>query len=74
MGQVIAILAGRPGDESEASWKELHDEAFHMMEEARTQASFPAKQTSHRRGQYAVLSTGASFGGGQRVSLRFTQI
>ena len=68
---MIAVLAGRPGDESEASWKELHDEAFHLMEKMRMQASFTKKQKSHRRGQYSVLSTGASFGGGQRVSLHF---
>ena len=65
---MVAILAGRPASESEGSWKALHDKAAILMERARKKASFNASQSSHRRGEYPVLSTGASFGGGQRVS------
>jgi hypothetical protein len=68
-GRVIAILAGRPKSATEASWHALHNEALQAMVRGQEQASFTAKQSSHRRGEFSALSTGASFGGGQRVRL-----
>jgi hypothetical protein len=68
-GRVIAILAGRPKSETEVSWRALHDEAFQAMARGQRQASFTANQLCHRRGEFFALSTGASFGGGQRVRL-----
>jgi hypothetical protein len=67
--RVIAVLAGRPADEAEWSWKAVHDGAFQAMSKAKKSASFTAKQSSHRRGQYCALAIGSSFGGGQRASL-----
>lgn len=68
-GRVIAILAGRPKNETESSWRTVHDEALQAMLWGQKQASFTNKQLSHRRGKYPALSTGASFGGGQKVCL-----
>jgi hypothetical protein len=65
--RVIAVLVGRPSDESDESWKANHDSAFQAMTQAREVASFSMEQQNHRRGQFPVLAAGASFGGGQKV-------
>jgi hypothetical protein len=68
VGQVIAILAGRPKGEDDKTWQALHDDAYNAMETARGKVSFTKKQLSHRRGEFSALVTGVSFGGGQKVS------
>jgi hypothetical protein len=73
-GRVIAVLAGRPKSATEVSWHAVHDEAFQAMDRERKRASFTAGQSSHRRGEFFALSTGASFGGGQRVCLHLATI
>lgn len=67
--QVIAILAGKPKSETKGSWQTLHDEVYNAMTLAQKEVSLSEKQLSHRRGDYAALSTGGSFGHGQQVGL-----
>jgi hypothetical protein len=66
-GRVISVLAGRPKDETDETWGALHDEGLRVVEEARAQCSFSQTQASHRRGDFAALAEGPSFGGGQKV-------
>ncbi|KAJ6457576.1 hypothetical protein DFH09DRAFT_1254380 [Mycena vulgaris] len=66
-GRIIAILLGRPED---PDWANVVRDAVKAMNQARRagrkSGAFRRKDTSHRRGDYAVLSTGVSFGGGQK--------
>ncbi|KAJ7141042.1 hypothetical protein C8R44DRAFT_827689 [Mycena epipterygia] len=66
-GRIIAALLGRPED---PGWDDVVRDVGHAMDRARRAGvetgAFRAKHTSHRRGQYAALSTGVSFGGGQK--------
>ncbi|KAJ6470721.1 hypothetical protein DFH09DRAFT_954632, partial [Mycena vulgaris] len=66
-GRIIAILLGRPED---SDWDNVVRDAVKAMNRARRagrkSGAFRRKDTSHRRGNYAVLSTGVSFGGGQK--------
>jgi hypothetical protein len=64
---VITVLAGRPKDETDKTWGAVHDESLRVIEEARLMCSFSQKQASHRRGDFAALAEGPSFGGGQKV-------
>jgi hypothetical protein len=64
---VIAVLVGRPRGETETTWGAVHDESLRVIEEAGKRCSFSQKQSSHRRGDFAALSEGPSFGGGQKV-------
>ena len=61
----MAILAGRPNDQSY-----LNDlgEVEKAMHSARERLKFPEGSTDHRRGLYPHLSTGISYGGGSKVS------
>ncbi|RDB23198.1 hypothetical protein Hypma_009706 [Hypsizygus marmoreus] len=61
-GRVIALLAGHPDD---ASWPKVAAEAASKIESTRGRCWFPKKRRRHRRGRFAVLSFGVSFGGGQ---------
>ncbi|KAJ7602797.1 hypothetical protein DFH06DRAFT_1351030 [Mycena polygramma] len=69
-GRIIAILLGRPED---PDWDDVVRDAAKAMERARragyASGAFRSKDTEHRRGRYAVLSAGVSFGGGQERSL-----
>ncbi|KAJ7029113.1 hypothetical protein C8F04DRAFT_963284 [Mycena alexandri] len=66
-GRIIAILLGRPEDDD---WDEVVADAGCALERARCAGhrvgTFRAKDTEHRRGRFAVLTTGVSFGGGQQ--------
>ncbi|KAJ6524637.1 hypothetical protein DFH09DRAFT_1286332 [Mycena vulgaris] len=66
-GRIIAILLGRPED---PDWDDVVRDAIKAMNRARragfASGAFRARDTKHRRGSYAVLSTGVSFGGGQK--------
>ncbi|KAJ7105440.1 hypothetical protein C8R43DRAFT_906657 [Mycena crocata] len=69
-GRIIAILLGRPED---PDWDDVVRKAGQAMDRARrvgkTSGAFSsAKDSSHRRGKYAQLTTGVSFGGGQQVA------
>ncbi|KAJ6529047.1 hypothetical protein DFH09DRAFT_935060 [Mycena vulgaris] len=66
-GRIIVILLGRPED---PDWDDVVRDAIKAMNRARraglASGAFRRKDTNHRRGHYAVLSTGVSFGGGQK--------
>ena len=66
-GRVIAVLGGRPKGETEESWRAVIQDAYDAMKLAREQGVFTQEQKNHRRGSYATLATGISFGGGQQV-------
>jgi len=61
-GQLVAILAGRPADDT---WDALSTEAAEALEEARQCCSVPAKDKRHRRGHFLALNCGVSHGSGQ---------
>jgi hypothetical protein len=63
-GRLVAILAGRPTDES---WPEMTRQGAEELEEARGRCHIPAKSRRHRRGQFVALRCGVSHGGGQKV-------
>ncbi|KAI9056573.1 hypothetical protein FKP32DRAFT_1586074, partial [Trametes sanguinea] len=65
-GRVFAVLAGRPQD---CHWDTINSNLQDLFERARDAYSLDEKQTDHRRGTYAAIGAGISFGGGQqRVS------
>lgn len=63
--RIISILAGRKDDSSSLS--DFHAAEQHFRE-ARAASRFTPKQKCHRRGRYASVTYGYSFGGGQKVS------
>jgi 2-keto-3-deoxy-L-rhamnonate aldolase RhmA len=67
-GRIIAILLGRPED---PEWDEVVRKAAAAFTRARrageASGAFRPQDLKHRRGSYAVLSTGVSLGGGQQV-------
>lgn len=64
-GRIIAILLGTPED---PDWPSVVAEALKDMARARRYArQYGWNPSVHRRGRYLSLTTGVSFGGGQRV-------
>ncbi|KAH9849179.1 hypothetical protein C2E23DRAFT_737657, partial [Lenzites betulinus] len=61
-GRVIAVLVGQPRDTD--GWAKLNDGVQKILEDARAECE--VKTTSHRRGEYASLTAGISYGGGQK--------
>ena len=61
-GRLVAILAGRPVDDS---WDALSTDAAEALEEARRRCNVPAKDGRHRRGHFLALRCGVSHGSGQ---------
>ncbi|KAG6892783.1 hypothetical protein C0992_012538 [Termitomyces sp. T32_za158] len=51
----------------------LHQEAAQLLEEVRPSLKLPPKACRHRRGNYAALSSGVSYGGGQQQPSTFKQ-
>lgn len=67
--RVIAVLLGMPDD---PEWPKVVDDAVKAMAYARRKArQFGWSPAVHRRGIYFALTTGVSFGGGQKVLLIF---
>ena len=64
-GRVIGILAGRPEDSGGIGWDAVQRDAQRHMEEARTRLTASYASSQHRRGAFATLRTGVSYGGGQ---------
>ncbi|KAJ7431724.1 hypothetical protein FB451DRAFT_1381385 [Mycena latifolia] len=66
-GRIIAILLGRPED---PDWDSVVRDAAKAMHRAyrrgHASGAFRAKDSKHRRGKYTVLTSGVSFGGGQK--------
>ena len=63
-GRILIMLAGSPKDE--ADWKNACARCAALLEETRG-SYVEAKDANKRRGDYASVSAGISFGGGQKV-------
>ncbi|KAJ7027271.1 hypothetical protein C8F04DRAFT_1189707 [Mycena alexandri] len=62
-GRVFALSGGHADD---PNWmRDVHDPAVEAMEAARAQCKVPQARTYHRRGNFAPLTAGDSYGGGQ---------
>lgn len=59
------MLAGQPND---PSWASVAQSAFEELRSGYYCCKFPEKAKKHRRGDFAALSAGISYGGGQTVS------
>ncbi|EMD33450.1 hypothetical protein CERSUDRAFT_22932, partial [Gelatoporia subvermispora B] len=68
-GVVFAVFVGRPaGGES---WQALFAELDQLLKQFRSSMSL--KCEDHRRGTYATISTGYSFGGGRTVPMNIAR-
>ncbi len=63
-GRVIAMIAGHPDD---PDWDKLQEEAAKRLETLRKDCLLSSDQHVHRRGRFAALSCGISYGSGQTV-------
>ena len=61
---VMTVLAGRP---QSADWDHTHAHVSALLEQAVHKVHTPHKE---RQGNFVSLSTGVSFGGGQKVDLQ----
>lgn len=64
-GFVIGDLAGQP------KWGDINDTLIKIFEKTKSAYTFTAGEREHRRGNFPSISTGISFGGGQKVSFLF---
>ena len=62
------MLGGHPRGDG-VDWDSVKKEASQAIEEARQACSFTPSDAVHRRGNFATLARGVSFGGGREVSL-----
>ncbi|KAJ7080780.1 hypothetical protein B0H15DRAFT_953377 [Mycena belliarum] len=67
-GRVFAVLVGQPRD---TEWAAAVNDAYSAIDEEGTAADFPSHMRKHRRGLFAALNVGISYGKGQRVPSRF---
>ncbi|KAF7354764.1 hypothetical protein MSAN_01390600 [Mycena sanguinolenta] len=63
-GRIIVVLAGQPQD---ATYREAAKHAFEAIRDAGIGARFPASMRRHRRGLFAAVNVGLSYGKGQRT-------
>jgi hypothetical protein len=63
-GRIFAVLAGQPHS---AAYAAAAHGAFIDIMKAGAGACFPADMRRHRRGLYAVINVGLSYGQGQRI-------
>ncbi|KAJ7748092.1 hypothetical protein B0H16DRAFT_1319991, partial [Mycena metata] len=63
-GRIIAVLAGQPRNPTYAAAARA---AFHAIMDAGANARFPADMRHHRRGLFAALNVGLSYGKGQKA-------
>lgn len=76
--RIIAVLLPAPKEEAdrpaESTWESSMANVADRLEEEREMlgSKLKKKDRDHRRGQYATLSTGVSYGGGQTVSRNFS--
>ncbi|KAJ6456564.1 hypothetical protein C8R47DRAFT_929847, partial [Mycena vitilis] len=61
-GRIIAVLAGQPGHDAYSA--AVHG-AFIAIRDAGYEARFPASMRRHRRGLFAAINVGVSYGKGQ---------
>ncbi|KAI9069582.1 hypothetical protein FKP32DRAFT_1671248 [Trametes sanguinea] len=69
-GRVFAVLAGRPQD---PGWDSINANLQDIFENARDAYSLETKQLTHRRGNYAAVGVGISYGGGQQRASNLSQ-
>ncbi|KAJ7033072.1 hypothetical protein C8F04DRAFT_1210942 [Mycena alexandri] len=63
-GRIIAVLAGQPRNPTYAAAAHA---AFRVIMDAGAEARFPADMRHHRRGLFAALNVGLSYGKGQKT-------
>ncbi|KAJ7231740.1 hypothetical protein B0H12DRAFT_1007985 [Mycena haematopus] len=63
-GRIIAVLAGQPSSDAYAA---AVRRAFVAISQAGADARFPPQMHKHRRGLFAVINVGLSYGKGQRI-------
>lgn len=63
-GYIIALLAGRPAS---STWDDCMVSLAGIMNLTRDAMRFDDKEAKHRRGTYASVNTGISYGGGAKV-------
>ncbi|KAJ7263200.1 hypothetical protein B0H12DRAFT_1269142 [Mycena haematopus] len=63
-GRIIAVLAGQPHNKAYAA---ATQRAFRAISQAGADARFPPQMRSHRRGLFAAINVGISYGKGQRT-------
>ncbi|KAJ7621788.1 hypothetical protein DFH06DRAFT_991468 [Mycena polygramma] len=61
-GRVIVVLAGQPRNDA---YREAVERAFCAISNAGSEAQFPASMRHHRRGMFAAINVGLSYGKGQ---------
>ncbi|KAJ7723135.1 hypothetical protein B0H16DRAFT_1737346 [Mycena metata] len=61
-GRIVAVLAGQP---DKPSYRAAADAAFAAMRNAGNSTRFPAEMKKHRRGLFAAINVGLSYGKGQ---------
>ncbi|KAJ7603549.1 hypothetical protein DFH06DRAFT_1022157 [Mycena polygramma] len=64
LGRIFAVLAGQPSD---PSYTTSAAAAFAALKNAAAAAQFPADMRRHRRGLFAAINVGLSYGKGQSV-------
>ena len=70
--RVIAVAAGSPAQDP--TWVSTHKGAARVIDESREKLSFSPKDVFHRRCDDPSKAVGASYGGGQEVSLHLLQL
>jgi hypothetical protein len=70
--RVIAVAAGSPAQDP--MWVGTHKGAAQVIDESREKLSFSPKDVFHRCCNDPLKAVGASFGGGQKVSLHLLQL
>lgn len=63
-GRIIAVLAGQP---DHPEYRAAAAAAFHAIRDAGAEARFPADMRRHRRGLFAAINVGLSYGKGQKI-------
>jgi hypothetical protein len=63
-GYLVGLLAGRP---LEGGWDEQMLSLTRLMRTAKDMMRFGLGEMHHRRGDYAAVNTGISYGGGTKV-------
>lgn len=62
--RIVAMLTGRPMD---TDWDNVIKQAVEALEEAGRSVRWTWEDINHRRGFFAALTTGVSYGGGQTI-------
>lgn len=62
-GRLIVLLAGRP--RNDPTWSRDVEDAVQSLAVVEEEFRLRGEKLDHRRGHYAYLGTGVSFGGGQ---------